>query len=87
MDMKTITITAELTDAEALALAQPGTMETEREPSADERAGMDWWNLLPESGRAAWLAKAQSAKPSDAWATYKRTKNAPEGYGQPSPEF
>ena len=60
---------------------------TEREPSADERAGMDWWNLLPESGRAAWLAKAQSAKPSDAWATYKRTKNAPEGYGQPSPEF
>ena len=64
-----------------------GNRITEREPSADERAGMDWWNLLPESGRAAWLAKAQSAKPSDAWATYKRTKNALEGYGQPSPEF
>jgi hypothetical protein len=45
-DTKTITITAELTDAEALALAQSGTMETEREPSADERAGMDWWNSL-----------------------------------------
>jgi hypothetical protein len=48
---------------------------------------MGWWNLLPESGRAAWLAKAQSAKPSDAWATYKRAKNAPEVCGQPSPEF
>jgi hypothetical protein len=47
-----------------------GNRITEREPSADERAGMDWWNLLPESGRAAWLAKAQSAKPSDAWAPY-----------------
>jgi hypothetical protein len=31
MDTKTITITAELTDAEALALAQSGTRETERE--------------------------------------------------------
>ena len=44
----------------------------ERVPTADERAGMDRWNSLPESERAAWLAKAQSAKPSDAWATYKR---------------
>jgi hypothetical protein len=33
IDTKTITITAELTDAEALALAQAATMETEREPS------------------------------------------------------
>jgi hypothetical protein len=48
---------------------------------------MDWWNLLPESGPAAWLAKAQSAKPWDAWAAYERAKNALEGYGQPSPEF
>lgn len=53
-------------------------MEPEREPSADERDGMDWWNSLPESERAVWLAKAQSAKPSDAWAAYKRAKNAPE---------
>jgi hypothetical protein len=48
--------TAELTDAEALALAQAATMETEREPSADERAGMDW-SSLPESERAAWVGE------------------------------
>jgi hypothetical protein len=51
-------------------------METEREPSADERAGMNWWNSLPESERATWLAKAQSAKPSDAWAAFNRAKKA-----------
>jgi len=48
------------------------TTETEREPNADERAGMDWWNLLSKSARAEWLARAKSAKPSDAWDAYKR---------------
>jgi hypothetical protein len=47
-------------------------MDDEREPSADERAGMEWWNSLPERERALWLGKAQSAKPVDAWAAYKR---------------
>ena len=51
--------TAELTDAEALALAQAATMETEREPSADERAGMDW-SSLPESERAAWVGRRKA---------------------------
>jgi hypothetical protein len=48
---------------------------------------MDWWSLLQKADGLHWLAKAQSAKSSEAWATYKRTKNPPEGYGQPSPEF
>jgi len=43
-----------------------------REPTADERAGMDWWNSLSEPRRAAWLYMAQSAKPSDVWAEFKR---------------
>jgi hypothetical protein len=51
-------------------------METEREPTANERAGMDWWNSLSESERATWLTKANSAKPSDAWAAYDRAQGA-----------
>jgi len=68
MDTKTVNITAERTDAEALALAQllkRGTMETEREPSADERAGMDWWNSLPESERAAYVKQKRDEYAED----------------------
>lgn len=50
-------------------------MEDEREASADERAGMEWWNALPEGERALWLAQAHSAKASDAWIAYKRAKD------------
>jgi hypothetical protein len=53
-------------------------MEDQREPTSDERAGMDWWNRLSERERALWLAKAQSAKPSDAWTAYKRANNKPD---------
>lgn len=48
-------------------------MEREdREPTADERAGIDWWNSLSERERADWLRRASSAKPADAWAEHKR---------------
>ncbi|RWB51883.1 MAG: hypothetical protein EOQ42_24755 [Mesorhizobium sp.] len=46
--------------------------EHDREPTPDETAGMVWWNSLAESDRAAWLARADSAVPADAWATYQR---------------
>lgn len=43
-----------------------------REPSADELASVEWWNALSEPRRADWLHLADSAKPADAWAEYKR---------------
>lgn len=46
--------------------------EHDREPTPDETAGIVWWNSLAESDRAAWLARADSAVPADAWAAYKR---------------
>jgi hypothetical protein len=33
-------------------------------------AGMDWWNGITESERGHWLAKADSARPHDAWDAY-----------------
>jgi hypothetical protein len=35
-------------------------METEREPSANERGGIDWRNSLPESERAAWVGRRKA---------------------------
>lgn len=46
--------------------------EHDREPTPDETAGIVWWNSLTEANRAAWLARAGSAVPADAWAAYKR---------------
>jgi hypothetical protein len=43
-----------------------------REPSADELAGLEWWNSLSEPCRADRLQLADSTKPADAWAGYKR---------------
>jgi hypothetical protein len=40
-------------------------------PSADEAAGMSWWNSLPPLARELWLSTAGSACPADAWAAYK----------------
>lgn len=37
---------------------------------ADPDAGITWWNAMAEDERGHWLAKAQSAKPADAWAAY-----------------
>lgn len=44
---------------------------TERQPTADERAGMNWWNALSELARERWLKQAGSAVVADAWAAYK----------------
>ena len=43
-----------------------------REPTADELAGIEWWSSISEPRRADWLQMAESAKPADAWAEYKR---------------
>lgn len=45
--------------------------ETNRNPTADEIAGMQWWNSLTEAERANWLARADSAVPTEAWAANK----------------
>lgn len=40
--------------------------------TSDGAAGMAWWNALSEKQRAEWLSRANSARPADAWAAYKR---------------
>lgn len=44
----------------------------ERLPTADERAGMAWWNGLPEHERAFWMAAAQTPSPAVAWAHFQQ---------------
>lgn len=43
----------------------------DREATADERTGIDWWNSRSEQARAYWLKKANSAVPAEAWAAYQ----------------
>lgn len=43
-----------------------------REPTADERAGMAWWNDQTPHERSYWCRAADSPRPADAWAAYKR---------------
>lgn len=45
---------------------------SEREPTADEEAGIAWWNSIPERQRAFWLELTNSGSAADAWAEYKR---------------
>jgi len=54
-----------------------------REPTADEAAGMQWWNSLTKAERAKALAAAgwKSGGPwtpsvADAWALYKKAPRA-----------
>jgi hypothetical protein len=42
-----------------------------REPSADETAGIAWWNALTEEQRAHWLREAKTAIVAEAWAYYQ----------------
>ena len=49
---------------------------TTTEPTADELAGMDWWNSIDKAERAFWLAKAGTAVPAEAWAEYQRAEAA-----------
>ena len=46
--------------------------ERDREPTAEESAGMAWWTALTEGERANWLARAATAVPAEAWAEYRR---------------
>jgi hypothetical protein len=40
--------------------------------TADEQAGMEWWNALTEEQRAHWLREANTASVAEAWAYYQR---------------
>ncbi|MER8581723.1 hypothetical protein NKG95_24035 [Mesorhizobium sp. M1423] len=43
-------------------------------PTADERAGMDWWKL-DEAGRRDWMQQAgNTGRVADAWKAYKRNR-------------
>jgi hypothetical protein len=53
---------------------------SEREPTADELAGMKWWNDMTEAERAKALADAGwksgsdwTPSAADAWAHHKKT--------------
>ncbi|MDD2859563.1 MAG: hypothetical protein PHT60_15505 [Acidiphilium sp.] len=49
----------------------------EREPTADERAGMEWWNGLDEVARRFWMQQAgNTGRAVDAWDAYKRARDA-----------
>jgi len=43
----------------------------------DDWVGMAWWNILTETERARWLARAGSVRPLDAWRAYKRASSPP----------
>lgn len=43
-------------------------------PSADERAGIAWWNALTQRERSAWMEKAgNTGVVADAWEAFKRS--------------
>lgn len=46
------------------------------EPTDDEQAGIEWWNRQRERERRYWLKVANSARPADAWAAFKRSGEA-----------
>ena len=43
-----------------------------REATADEAAGMQWWNNLTEAQRARWAKRAGTGVVADAWALFKQ---------------
>lgn len=45
--------------------------------TCDAEAGMRWWNALTKTERAAWLKRANSAVPADAWKEFKRSAAEP----------
>ncbi|HCE7248479.1 TPA: hypothetical protein NHR53_006397 [Pseudomonas aeruginosa] len=47
----------------------------DREPSADEHAGMTWWNLLTVADRQKWmLAAGNTGVVANAWAAFKHSQ-------------
>jgi hypothetical protein len=58
----------------------PGDLAILRETkstSADEQAGMAWWNGLSEQGRRAWVTRFGVFTVADAWAAFKRDSARP----------
>jgi len=60
---------------------------TDRKPTADEQAGMDWWNGQPERLRTCWLKKAEASEPSAAgpWQAFKAAAEACEQWAKKGP--
>lgn len=46
--------------------------KTEEAMTADEKAGMEWWNSLTPIARSYWLSTAGSAVAADAWKAFKQ---------------
>ncbi|MDC6536482.1 hypothetical protein LN429_15365 [Pseudomonas syringae] len=44
---------------------------TERSPTAEEAAGMAWWNCIPDAERSQWLAASGAGSVASAWAARK----------------
>jgi hypothetical protein len=42
-----------------------------RKPTADDLAGIEWWNAMTEQRRAYWLQIAKTNVPRHAWDHYK----------------
>lgn len=63
---------------EGMRVANGNDMAAEREPSANERAGMDWWNGLDEADRRQRLKQLESSgQPvtvASAWAAEKAAR-------------
>lgn len=55
----------------------------DREPTADERAGIAWWNAMTETERAYWLSAAQTPTPAVAWAYYQCQQARDSGTDRP----
>lgn len=45
-----------------------------RDPSPDERAGMDWWNGMTEAERGEWLTLSKGESVADAWVFFKKAE-------------
>lgn len=52
-------------------------MTDQREPTADEAAGMKWWNDLSEAERKKALAHAGTAVVAEGWAHHKAAARPP----------
>lgn len=56
------------------------TMTTQREPTADEQRGIEWWNALDEDARRYWMRQAKnSGRAADAWEACKQARETASG--------
>lgn len=49
----------------------PHPESPERSPTADEAAGMAWWNCIPDAERSLWLTAPGTGSVASAWAARK----------------